>query len=381
MKPRAPRGQTPKTGQASRAPRAANVKTRLFDTEQKLRAILNAAVDAIITIDERGLIESVNPATERLFGYSESELLGKNVSILMPQPYRGEHDGYLRNYHRTGKAKIIGIGREVSGMRKDGKIFPINLSVSEVHLGGRRLFAGVIHDLTERRRLEKQILEASTEEQRRIGQDLHDGLCQELVGIAFAAELLANQLDRVGSNEAKAARQLGAEIRQAAGQARALSHGLNPVDLKAGGLPEALKQLAGKVSQSFGIRCTFRVGGMGEVSDDTVATHFYRIAQEAVGNAIKHGKANRVTIQLLQEGNLTRLVIEDNGTGLAKAVAEKITRGSFPMGAGVHQSAGGIGLQTMRYRARIIGGTFDIQSKPRGGTVVVCSVRRDLPVS
>jgi two-component system sensor kinase FixL len=115
----------------------------------QLEAILDSAVDAIITIDDRGIIESVNPATERMFGFAPSEVLGKNVNVLMPQPYRAEHDGYIGNYLRSGKPKIIGIGREVTGKRKNGTTFPIHLAVSEVLVRDRRLFTGVVRDITD----------------------------------------------------------------------------------------------------------------------------------------------------------------------------------------------------------------------------------------
>jgi PAS domain S-box-containing protein len=132
----------------------------------KLRGILESAVTAIITIDERGLIESVNPATQRLFGYSASELVGQNVKVLMPEPYRAEHDGYIANYVSTGIRKIIGIGREVSGRRKDGTTFPLHLSVSEFEAEGRRYFTGMIHDISDRRHVE----EALRESERRLAQ-------------------------------------------------------------------------------------------------------------------------------------------------------------------------------------------------------------------
>src|SRR5262249_23570207 len=160
----------------------------------------------------------------------ERELVGRNVSILMPEPYHGEHDQYLREYLRTGTARIIGIGREVTAMHRNGKTFPISLSVSEVNTGQGRIFAGIIHDLSALRQLERQIVEASANEQRRIGQDLHDGLCQDLIGTAFAADHIARLLRSKGEPEAAAlADKVAADIRASAGQARRLSHGLNPV--------------------------------------------------------------------------------------------------------------------------------------------------------
>jgi PAS domain S-box-containing protein len=132
----------------------------------KLRGILESAVTAIITIDDQGLIESINPATERLFGYGAADLVGRNVKALMPEPYKAEHDGYLHNYVKTGDKKIIGIGREVSGRRKDGTTFPLHLSVSEFEADGRRYFTGMIHDLSDRRHVE----EALRESERRLAQ-------------------------------------------------------------------------------------------------------------------------------------------------------------------------------------------------------------------
>jgi len=132
----------------------------------KLRGILESAVTAIITIDHRGLIESINPATERLFGYGAQEVVGQNVKMLMPEPYRAEHDDYIANYVTTGVRKIIGIGREVSGRRKDGTIFPLHLSVSEFEADGRRFFTGMLHDISDRKLVE----EALRESERRLAQ-------------------------------------------------------------------------------------------------------------------------------------------------------------------------------------------------------------------
>ena len=129
---------------------------QILEDHAQLKALLATAVDGIITIDERGIIEDANPAAERLFGYSVQQMVGSNVSMLMPSPYSGEHDRYLENYLRTGVQKIIGVGREVEGLRSDGSTFPIYLAVSEVRFGERRIFTGFVHDLTDVRKAEEQ---------------------------------------------------------------------------------------------------------------------------------------------------------------------------------------------------------------------------------
>ena len=141
-------------------------EAQLFESEARTRAILAAAVDAIIIIDASGTIESLNTATEKLFGYTALEMVGQNVKMLMPAPYRAEHDGYLHNYTTTGVKKIIGIGREVVGRRKNGATFSMELAVSEVQTGGRRLFTGIVRDITERNRIERSLQEKNIELER-----------------------------------------------------------------------------------------------------------------------------------------------------------------------------------------------------------------------
>src|SRR6266508_483989 len=120
----------------------------LAQAEERMRSVVNHVVDGIISIDDHGTITTFNPAAERIFGYAAAEVVGRNVSILMPEPYHGQHDGYIANYLRTGQAKIIGIGREVVGQRKDGSTFPMELAVSVFHLGQRRFFTGIVRDIT-----------------------------------------------------------------------------------------------------------------------------------------------------------------------------------------------------------------------------------------
>ena len=135
----------------------------LEEREARLRSILDTAPDAIIVIDDRGIMESFSPAAERLFGISAAEAIGKNVSILMPSPYHERHDGYIQHYLNTGERRIIGIGRIVVGQRKNGSTFPMELSVGEARIKGRRLFTGFIRDLTERQLTENRLQELQTE--------------------------------------------------------------------------------------------------------------------------------------------------------------------------------------------------------------------------
>jgi two-component system sensor kinase FixL len=147
----------------------------LRDASVRLGSIIDSVVDGIIVIDTTGVIESFNPGAERLFGYTQAEVVGRNVTMLMPSPYHEEHDGYLDRYVTTGAAKIIGVGREVSGRRRDGSVFPLHLSVGEMLVAGERKFTGMVHDLSERVALEQR-LRASEARWRSIIQSAVDGI-------------------------------------------------------------------------------------------------------------------------------------------------------------------------------------------------------------
>jgi len=140
---------------------AKRVEQALRGSEARWRAIVESAVDGVVVIDARGNVEAFNRAAERLFGYAAHEVVGRNVNVLMPAPYHDEHDGYIARYLTTGVQKIIGIGREVTGLRKDGRTFPLHLSVGEASIEGERKFTGILHDLTERVQLETRLREQS----------------------------------------------------------------------------------------------------------------------------------------------------------------------------------------------------------------------------
>jgi PAS domain S-box-containing protein len=329
----------------------------LRESESRLRAVVETAVDGIITIDERGVIDSFNSAAEIVFGYEPEEVIGRNISMLMPEPHSSIHDRYINNYIRTGHRRIIGIGREVVGRRKDGSLFPMDLAVSEIRLGERRLFTGIIRDLTERKRLEYEIAQVSTEEQQRIGRDLHDGLGQELTGIAFLTQVLQEQLESRGLEEAKNAAKIVSLANQAIDHTRALVKGLCPVKLHADGLIFALQEMADNTADVHRIECIFECEEPVLISDTTVATQLYYIAYEAVNNALKHSGGNQIVIKLIPEGDLARLSVEDNGKGLDPQMERPLGRG----------------LATMSYRARIIGSELIVRPALRCGTMVSCT--------
>lgn len=207
----------------------------------------------------------------------------------------------------------------------------------------------------EARLLEQKILDISDDERRRIGQDLHDGLGQHLTGVAFLSKALQQRLASKSLAEAGDATRIAALVTESIGQTRALAKGLSPVGLEDGGLISALSQLASSTSSVFGIDCMVDCADEIEIPDLAVATHLYRIAQEAVNNAVRHGKAQHIVIRLAALQQQVRLSIDDNGSGMPSRVDN-----------------GGMGLQIMHFRARMIGGNLEVLGRGAGGTCVSC---------
>lgn len=334
------------------------------DREERLMAVLNTASDSVITIDHQGVIVSSNPATERLFGYQANELIGKGISILMPKPYSNECETYLRKYLETGVSRIIGNGREVIGKRKDGSVFPIDLNVSEIrHLG---LFTGILRDISERKSLQRDVLSIAEDEQRRIGQDLHDGVQQDLAGIGMLAQTLFDTLKRelnpdspLGIEKSlQLTQRILNELKRAHQHVRQISQGLIPIPLGSNGLMEALRQLALRHDGFNETQFTFKCDQPVDVTDSSTASHLFRIAQEAVTNSLKHSKASQILIELKQSrsGNLV-LRIADNGIGLNP-----------------ESSTSGLGLKIMKYRSSLIGAHLLVKPLKTRGTLVTCKV-------
>jgi PAS domain S-box-containing protein len=327
------------------------------DREARLRAILDTAADGIITIDEGGVVQSVNPAAERMFGYATAEMTGRNVSMLMPPPHREAHDGYLARYRRTGEARVIGIGREAEGRRKDGTVFPVELAVSELdHLP---LFTGIVHDITRRKELERDVVEIVSLEQRRIGQDLHDSVAQELTALNLLAGDLAETLGTDPAGGPALVERMAGGLQRSQHQLRAVLRGLLPVAVDAAGLMAALADLADRTGREGPAACTFDCPEPISVADNVVATQLYLIAQEAVRNAVWHAQPQSVRIALESDHHLT-LRVRDDGTGMPAGPTE----------------LQGLGLRIMRNRAAIIGAVLTIGPAEPTGTVVTCVLAR-----
>jgi len=323
-----------------------------YESEARAQAILETTADGILTIDPDGRIESFNPAAEEIFGYDADDVIGEDVSMLMPRP--------PRDTPVPDEAPTIGIGREVTGRRRDGSTFPLDLAVSEVGLDDRTLYTGIVRDISERRRLEKEILNVTEQERRRIGQDLHDGLGQMLTGIGLLCQDVAQHLAEEGHERADDLAEITEHVKEADAHARDLSHGLIPVHVDANGLVEALRRLTDDTERLYDVSCAFRETGTPLVHNNTAATHLYRIAQEAVNNAVTHGAADRISIALAGSDEHLRLRVRDDGTGFDPQSS----------------SDSGMGVRIMNYRARIIGGSLDVRSTPNEGTVVTCTLPR-----
>ena len=222
--------------------------------------------------------------------------------------------------------------------------------------------AGIAEDVTERKRLEQDIIEMGDRDLSRLGQDLHDGICQQLVSIAFASDLLRRDLMAKMPSEAVRVARITALLDNAITQARNLSHTLCPVNLTGNGLGIALRELASSTTRGFRVVCEADCQEGVLIHDHAVATHLYRIALEAVQCAMKHASAGKILISLRRDGDAIQLNVTDDGTDIGDQAG--------------HEYA--VELNIMKYRANMAGGTLEIRSNPFGGNVVTCTcVQKD----
>lgn len=341
---------------------------KLKITENRLKksmaisqAIFDASREAMITFDEKGEILTCNQTASKLFKYRKEELLGKNASELLPFPHNISQSDYLVENLKTGEVKLIRQGRESQAIRKDGTVFPVEISVSKVHPEGQIIYATIIKDISDRREMEKKVLEAGDRERKRIGRELHDGLGQMLTGIRMLSENLARKLKANAVPGAHELQEISEMVKEADEYTRVLSRGMVQVDVEKKGLSVALHNLCDRISGLNGIVCEYQETGRGEIEDHTTAIHLYRIAQEAVSNAVKHAEASHIKVRFTSNEDRTVMIIDDNGVGFCPEEQEK----------GTMQGAG---LQIMKYRATVLGGILELVRTQDDITRVRCII-------
>ncbi len=378
-----------------------NAEVALQESENKINSIIQTAVDGIITIDTRGRIEMVNPAAARQFGYREEELIGKNISFLMPEPDQGQHDAYMERYHRTGERRIIGIGREVTGLRKDGTVFPFFLSVSEVFLNNRRVYTGFIHDITQQK-LNEERLRRYAAELERSNRELQDfayvsshDLQEPLRKIqAFGDRLKTKEFDNL-SEQGKdyVDRMLNAASRMqilindllSFSRVTTKSKPFIKVNLDQV-LTEVLSDLEVAITRSNAeiIRAPLPV-------IEGEPTQMRQLFQNLISNAIKFRKEGENPIINIYAKNLqrqahliatpgdevTEIYVEDNGIGFDEKYLDRIFN-IFQRLEGQKYEGSGVGLAICRKIAIRHGGDITARSQPGVGTrfIVTLSLKQ-----
>jgi two-component system CheB/CheR fusion protein len=322
---------------------------------RRLATVLRDSNDAVVVCDLNGRITAWNRGAERAYGYSETEALELNMRDLIPSE---REMSVAEIAERINRGEAID-SFETTRVTRDGRRLNVWVVLTAlVDKSGKPVaIARTERDVTEQKALQKEILDIATVEQHRIGQELHDGTQQELTGLGLLAQHLSEALDDK-SKEGELAAKLAAGIAETNRRVRALAQGVIPVAIDAEGLMAALGELAKSTEQVHGVRCRFECPVPVEVTDDMMATHLYRIGQEAVTNAIKHARAGVITIELLSDRGELKLEVRDDGIGIEESGARRQ----------------GLGLRIMDYRCALIGGELTVRRQEAGGTAVSCTV-------
>ena len=335
----------------------------------RLQSVIDSVVDAIIVIDSKGRIESFNGGAERLFGYAASEVIGRNVNMLMPSPYHEEHDGYLASYLETGEAKIIGIGREVTARRRDGTTCPVRLSVGEMTIDGERKFTGVLHDLSDRMRLEEQLREQTS--LARLGEMaavIAHEVKNPLAGVRGAIQVIGGRLPP-DSKDAAMVKEIVARIdalndlmKDLLLFARPPHPRPAPVDV--GALIETTADLLGADPALKDVSVTVDGSAPPIVADPALLKIVFVNLLANSAHAMK-GRGT-IRVSLSAHGDGCEITVADSGPGIPPEVLEKVFTPFFTT-----KSRGtGLGLPTARRIVEAHQGQIKVACPPGGGTIV-----------
>ncbi|HEX7795873.1 MAG TPA: PAS domain S-box protein [Vicinamibacterales bacterium] len=346
-----------------------NLEKQLRSSEARWRTIIESAVDAIIVIDAHGCVEAFNPAAERLFGYGEDEMRGHNINMLMPSPYREEHDHYLARYHATHIKKIIGIGREVIGRRKDGSTFPVHLSVAEMVLDGETRFTGILHDLTERTRIEAQLREQAA--LARLGEMaavLAHEVKNPLAGIRGAIQIIGGRLPQ-DSKDALITQEIISRIDALNGLMKDLLLFARPpqpkpmtVDLAA--LVTATADLLNADPALKDIHVELNGSAPAVSADpDLLKIVFVNLLVNGAHAMDGHGT---IRVALSAHDSMAEVTFADSGPGIPEDVRARMFTPFFTTKA----RGSGLGLPTAKRLVEAHHGTISIGCPPGGGTRV-----------
>ena len=327
--------------------------------KERYRDLFESANDMVYTHDLSGRITSINVAGEQLLGQKRADVINRSLLDFIVEEQRPDARKWLADIVDGAAPATV----EWDFLTASGERVRLEASTRLIEHEGREVeVEGIARDVTERRRLEREILEISTREQRRIGHDLHDGVCQQLAAIGVLSDILADKLDEQTRPEAPDAHKITDLVNQANQQTRTVARGLFPVRLEQNGLASALEELAEGAGAFFKTKCEFHSDDTVAVGDPAVALHLYYIAQEAILNAVKHGKARHIEVRLAgSNGDGCTLTVRNDGAPL---------RPPSPQGRGM-------GVRIMKYRAKMIGATLTIHSPASGGTEVVCQLMRE----
>jgi len=312
--------------------------------------------EGIVLSDSGGVIRMTNPAFDRMFGIVAGSSIGKHLDQLPCHPPLDRRIAESADEAAARAGAPLVSELTVRGANEGDSVLFVEAAITSLVLRGERFSLTMLQDATARRQLEREVLEASNREQQRIGNDLHDGLGQELTGIALLLRGLENRAEREAPALSPSIEEVALLVNDAIFTARALARGLTPVTFDRGGLAMALEELARRLSAMFHIDVRCSADHTLDRLESVNALHLYRIAQEAVTNAAQHGHANHVQIQLSCDGDRGLLYIEDNGSGFNPSM---------------HQSKG-LGLRIMHYRAQMMAGSLRIESARARGTIVRC---------